>query len=325
MPLFKDSYETTVGSVLDTKRIVSSIKECMIREPLESVNLNVISQGNFTPVYITGTFPFEGEVPLFTHPITILNNNKGNYLCTDLRFYVKKDAPLDNIQSAIKNVTEFNFAKSRSMLSLLWLDHGQDRLRIDLSFAGLVFSEWLSEVLSKAFALDFKDKTVLNILSHFYYQSLFTEKTQFDEDDKQRMASSIIKATKAPSALVFEVIDKIDTIASIEDYVRLAISILENVRIKNLSLATLLTLIGSSWYGNDAKKVLQVAIEHPPTWCAIVHASLSERTYKTSNIYRIAERFGKRGASDEFMGNYAVIIKGMLKPTEANVRTISEF
>jgi len=306
--IYKDSYQTTVGSAFVTKQIETAIKESMIKDGLDNINLNVYKEGKFNPVFITGSLPNDVEIPLITHPITINFRDK-NYLCTDLRLFIRKDTPINNIESGVKNLTEFNFHKSRGILNLIWLNDGVNQIKNGLSFAGIVFSAWLAEVIAKNYALDFKDQTTLSIITSYYYQTLFSNEKEIDDDTKQKMAVHTIKATKAPAEFVFEIFDKIGPMNSINDYCSTVVNILENVRLKNFSLAMLLTIIRNSWYGTNAKEIISVAIEHPPTWCALVFTALNERTFKNSVIYKIVERFGKRGASDEFNSNYILLIK----------------
>lgn len=313
MSINTDSYNTTVGSVFVTKQIETAIKESIIKDGLNNVTLNVENHGNFLPLFVTGALPSEAEIPLFTHPITIFNIQHKNYLCTDLRLFIRKGTPLSEIETGIRNLTEYNFVKSRAILNLIWLNEGTSKIKNSLSFAGVVFSSWLSEVITKTYALDFKDQTILSIISSFYYQTLFTDDNIFDEDTKQKMAVHTIKATKASSDLVFSIFDRITEMESIEDYCKNVVNILENVRLKTFNVAMLLTIIRNSWYGTNSKEILSVAIEHPPTWIAIVYTALTERTFRSSMIYRVAERFGKRGLADEFTKNYIDIVKESTK------------
>lgn len=308
MSIFKDSYQTTVGSISVTKQIEHAIKEAIIKDNINNVNLDVNNKQEYKPIFITGAYSSENDIPLFTHPITI-NFKNVNYVCTDVRLYVTKNAPIDEINSSVKNRTEFNFAKSRGILNLVWLNNGVNSIKNSLGFAGIVFSAWLSETISKTYALDFKDQTVLAIVTSLYYQSLFIDGSELDDDTKQRLAVHTIKATKAPAQMVFEVFDKIKSFSSIEDYCSTVKEVLENVRMKDFNLAMLLTIVRNSWYGTNSKEIISVALEHPPTWCAIVYTALNERTFKNSMIYRIAERFGKRGASDEFVDSYVTLVK----------------
>lgn len=310
--IYADSYQTTVGSAFVTKPIETAIKQAIIKDGIAGMSLNVNREGNFKPIFITGVHPSETEIPLFTHPITILNFNHNNYLCTDLRLFVRKDVDLSAIESGIKNLTEYNFVKSRSVLNLLWLNGEASYIKNSLSFAGMVYSAWLSDVISNAFALDFKDRTVIAVLASFYYQTLFDNERQFDDQYKEKLAVHTIKATKAPADFVFQVLDRVESLTSINDLCQAITNIVENVRLKNLNLPVLLTLIKNSWYGTNVKEILSVSLEHPPTWIAIVFACLSERTYKNSMIYRIAERLGKRGVADEFLANYRNVIEDQL-------------
>jgi hypothetical protein len=312
MPIYKDSYETTVGSMFVTKQIETAIKESIIKDNLGEATLNVKHGGNIIPIFITGTHPSESGIPLFTHPISIFNFSGKNYLCTDLRFFIKKDTSYNEIELGVKNFTEYNFSKSRAVLNLSWLDGGVSQMKTSLSFGGIVFSGWISELIAKTYALDFKDQTTLAIIASFYYQSLFSDQTVFDEDTKQKMAVHTIKATSAPAETVFAIFDKISDIKSINDFITNVVNILENVRLKDFNFAMLLTLAKNSWYGTNSKEIISVAMEHPPTWLAIVYTALNEKTYKSSMVYKIAERFGKRGGADEFNMNYVSLVKERL-------------
>lgn len=321
MTMYKDCYDTTVGSALNAKPIVLAIRESIIKDGLGYVNLGVKDVNGLKPVFITGQANSESQIPLFTHPITIKVSPSEQYLCADVRFFVRKDTPLDNIEKSIKNFTEYNFAKSRLILSMLWETGYEGKIKNGLTFAGVVYAQLISEAISKNYALDFGDQTTLAIITHYFYQSLFIDGTVIDDDVKERMVLQTVNATKAPAAMVLGVFDKIGKMNSIDDYCLAVTEIIQNVRLKNFNLAVLLTVIKNSWYGTNAKEIISVALEHPPTWCAIVWTALNERTYKNSMVYRVAERYGKRGASDEFNKSYIDLIREHVleRPPEGGV------
>ena len=311
--IYADSYQTKIGSAFITKSIETAIKQAIIKDGLDTVSLNVNHEGKFKPIYVTGYYSSELEIPLFTHPISILNFNHQNYLCTDLRLYVRKDVSLNDIESGIRNLTEYNFVKSRSILNLLWLNDEIDSIKNSLSFAGIVYAAWLSDIIAKTFALDFKDQTIINVVAHVFYQSLFNNVVNFDNEYKEKLAVHTIKATNTKAEFVLGILDRIERLNSIEDFCNSVKDIVENVRLKDFNIAVLLTIVKNSWYGTNAKEILSVALEHPPTWIAIIYTSLNERTYKSSMLYRVAERLGKRGISDTFLNNFRHLIEGELK------------
>lgn len=316
--LYTDSYQTTVGAAFVMKSVETAIKQALIKDGIDRVVLRVKSEGEFKPVFITGAYPSESDIPLFTHPISITGLNKQKYLCTDLRLYVKKDLDIEHLEAGIRNLTEFNFIKSRAILNLLWVNGYSSMIKNSLSFGASVFSHWLTDTIVRAYALDFKDQSTINVLCAFYYLTLFDNDT-LDADYKERLAVHTIKATKVPAEFVFSVLDKVDHMAAITDLIQAIVDITENSRLNQFNLPVLLTLIKNSWYGTQVKEILAVALEHPPTWLAIIYASLSERTYKNSMLYKVAERLGKKGLADEFMSNYRNLIEDHLTPARESI------
>lgn len=307
MPIFNDCYSTTIGSAFVTKPIIAALKTAIIKDDLYNNTLDVSPINDFYPIFLIGNRYSESDIPVFNHPIEILNFNQKNYICSDLRLYVRESNDSNNLD--VKNTTEFNFAKSRAVLNLLWASGAVDRLRLNLEYSEVIFCAWLSEVISKNYALDYKDQIILSIITSYYYQMLFIKENTVTESVLQSMAIHTIKTTKAPADLVFSVFDRIKPINGIKEYCSNVASILENVRVEKFNLVMLLTIIKNSWYGTNAKDIISVAIEHPPTWCAILYTALTEKTYRNCIITRIAERFNKKGEMKNYILGYSSLVK----------------
>ena len=309
MPMFVDSYSTSMGSMYNVKPVIHAIQESIIQDSLTSMSLGVLENGGVKPVFITGSFSSEDKIPLFTHPISIFNFNGNSYLCTDLRLFIRKGDMFDDIEKRIRNTTEYDFAKSRAVLNLVWIAEGAGSIKNDLRFCEVVYAAWLSQVISRAFALDFKDQTIVSIMASLFYQSLFGDIDSLSEEDKHKLTVHTMETTKAPSDLVKEVVDKIKPFKDIHDWCEQLNTVLENVRFTKFNAAVLLNAISTSWYGQNAKEILAVSLEHPPTWCAMVYTALKQRTYKNSMVYQVAERMGKRGAADQFLTSYMMLVR----------------
>ena len=324
--IYKTAYQTTLGSVFETKNIVTALQQSIIRDGVFPRTLDIKADGPFVPLFITGGIPSEIEIPLFTHPISIFHVDKKQYLCCDLRYYVNKGFNFDEASKYIKNGTEFNFAKTRLIMNLVWLNEGPSELKNNFRFAGIIYAMWISQLLTKAFALDYKDQTVISIIAHVFYQFLFEENIEeITEEDIQRLSVHTIKATSADSKMVFEYLDKIRNFGPINNIDSLCFLIKEltdNVRLDHLNTAYLLTLMKSSWFGTNAKEIITVALEHPPTWCALIYTSLVERTYKNTMIATICERFGKRGKADEFVMNYKTLAGSYINKESSEVKIL---
>lgn len=322
MTIHHSGYDTTVGSGMNVKSVEHAIKEAFVKDAIYNCNFDLISSLNFRPVFITGQNSSESNIPFFAHPMIIKGYKGMNFICADVRPFVKSSDHHDGFERPeVRNQTEFNFAVKRLAMNMAWVCGEVNQIKLNLSFAGAVFAAWLSDTIAKRFALDPKDQMVLSIVSHYYYQSLFHGEDQIEEELLQKFAVHTIKATKAPSQMVFEVFDRIKAggpMRSGADYCDHVKRVLENIRLEDLNVGLLITMIGQSWFGLNAKEILAVALEHPPTWIAIVHSSLDERTYRNSMIARISERYAKNGAGDEFLKNFGNMMTSLTEKRDSD-------
>jgi hypothetical protein len=299
MAIFKTPYDTSIGSSFVIDKTQIAIKESIVRDGL-GFNSKFKNNLEIKPVLVEGTSTGESNIPYFAHPLLVTGVDKKLYMCSDVRPYLTSGNN-GSYQKQIKNQTEYNISKSRLALNILWLTESPTKLRDISNLPMSVFASWISESLTKRFALDPKDQFLLAITAAIYYQSLFTEFTIFTDEDKNKIAAPVMRSTKADSKTVFEVMDKITNLGNISDFCSACKVVLENPRIEDLNAGLLITIIGNTWFGMSAKEVLAVALEHPPTWITIVYAALTERTFKNSMIAKIAERQAGSKGGDDFL------------------------
>ena len=307
MSINKTAYDTTLGKALSIDKTLHALKQSIVTTASVNGKINLISSTDFLPLEINSLNSSNSEVPLFGHPILIEDFKNRNYLAVDMRLVTKSDD--DTL--VVKNSTDYDFAYSRFVLNYSWINGDIGSIKNSLEFASIVYSQWLSEIITRRFALDPKDQMLLSVVTHLFYQSLFYETEELSENFKQLMATQAIRATKAPSEIVLEIVDKIQPMTDIDSYCENVKLVLENIRLKDFNKGILFTIVGMSWYGLNAKETIIIALEHIPTWVAICYSALSQRTYKNTTIYKIAEKYGKRGASDEFIASYANLVKSL--------------
>lgn len=320
MPYRKTSYDTTMGAITDLKKLDLALKEALITGNLCNRKLGVEKIDQQTAVFVIGGSADEASIPPFIHPYLIQNFKGQNYLVTDLRsFRTTAQTYMSDreFEASIKNKTEYGLVKSRAVLNLLWLNDDVTGIRARFSFAGSVFAAWLSQAISKAYALDFQDQINIMAVSLYYYHCLFTTETRLTGSALETAVIHTIKVTKLPAKDIYAIFESIGEINTIEDYCAEVKKVIENVRLRDFNLAMLLTLVRNSWYGNNSKDMISVALEHPPTWIAIVYTTLTERTYKSSALYKLIELQGKRGNSDEFRMNFMELIRDTVASLES--------
>ena len=313
MTFHRTAYDTTIGSSISTTAIRRAISEAIVRDYIQDKKLNLISSLEYIPLFVTGRYTSEENIPFFAHPL-IVECKQGKFICADMRMFVRKDG--GSFTEQISNAAEYDMMFHRVVLTLLAMVDGPSSLRSSLGFAGAVYASWIAESCGKTFALDVGDQVKLSILAHQFYQSLFFEESKPGEETLQMMAVQTARTLKVPVEMCLEIFDKLDPAEDLEGFCNNVKKVLENVRLKNLSTGTLITLVQNSWFGINHRELLAVALEDPIAWIAIVVSSLEQRSFKNALISRISERIGKQGKADEFKKNFKSLEDSVKVPTE---------
>lgn len=315
--MHQTSYETTIGSSLVVKPVERAIKEACIKDMLYNQHLDLITTLEIRPLVVTGQYTSESNIPLFAHPLLVTGTQGYSFLCADIRPFIRKDR-LDDQWSTIppiRNTTEYNFAKTRLILNLAWVTGAVRQIQSQFSIAGSVFAGWLSELITRQYALDPRDQTALFCLSYLHYQTLFQDSPQLDDDTVQAAVIHIIKTTPAPGTLVNSLVNEMKSLplGDLNAYCEAVKTVLQNVRLEKFNPGILVTLTGQSWFGLNAKEILAVCLEHPPTWVSIVYTAIEERTFRNSVIAKLAERYIKGSSRTDFVNSMGLFCDNYIK------------
>lgn len=321
MTVFNTAYDTTVGKGFPTIKIISALEEAVIKNSFHTgMNVFTNSLDDSTGGYLmSNQFPEFSDVPYFTHPVLLdlkkINKDQLQYeklFVTDVRSFAIVDHKDFHGNFIVRNKMEFDLAKIRTALNIVWVADSPLRLR-DLSFVpASIYSSWISEAVSRRFALDPKDQLMLSILSCIFYYSLFIEQDKFEDTEKMRIVGAVSKATKASMKDVSDVIEQIESLNGIKDFVKTVKAVLQNTRLDDFNEGILVSVLNTSWFGTNAKEMLSVAIEHPPTWLAIVYSSFVERSFRNSAIAKISERYALNKGQNDFVRSIVSTVKSYL-------------
>lgn len=303
MSFFRTAYDTTVGQGYPVGKIKAAINESIVRDMIQHVTelRDPITNGLFGS-YVSGFYQSEANIPFFLHPLYLESEIKDeNYLFVDIRSVITKHGTqfFDNDAYRIRNKMEYDLLRSRLILNYIWLTKRPQMLR-DISFvcAG-VYSSWISEGISRRFALDPLDQLKITVLSAIFYYTLFMDRPNFDDDEYNWVVGAVMKATKAPSKLVMEILDAVKGFKNLKDFCEKIKEVLDNPRLQDLNEGLMISILGTSWFGTGSKEILGVSLEHPPTWIAVLYSAFVDRSYKNAVISKIAERYsGSKGGAD---------------------------
>lgn len=301
--MFSDSYTTTAGSATDTRKIIAAIKEIVVTEDLDSKpesSLDVQSIGGIHPLFITGTYPGEEKIPTFAHPIYVSGIRGRNVISTDLRFVLRKKT-VGSFGERITDRINFEYLVSRTILDMYWLSGRRSEFISGFVFAAKIFGNWLAQIL-RTFGLNPEEVMHAQALALAYYYDLCVDKNDPLYSNNGRyewvVANNVMEAGKLAVLL-----DGVPAMSTFNDFIGVLKSKIQNFQVAKLTPVLFLQKIGNSWYGLNREKVLAVCVEHPPTWTALVHHSLSSKSFKNCLIAQVANR-EPRIQADAFMRAY---------------------
>lgn len=312
MPVFKTSFDTSAGSILPSRKLDAALKEALISSDLKKQSFGISSIDDTSLVFVAGLDSAENAIPSFIHPYLIENFKGQNYLFADVRAFknhASQYISAETFEASVKNRTEYMLAKNRAVLELKWVTGQQSVLRSRFTFAANVFASWISQSVSKVYSLDFQDQREIMAIAMYYYHSLFTNQKRLEEKALDIAVIHTIKATKLAEREIMDIFNEMPDIESVDSLCDAIRGIIKNVRVRDFNVMMLMTVVQSTWYGNNARDMIAVALEHPPTWIAIVYAALTEKTYRSCQIYRLIEIQSKSANVGEFKLNYLDEIK----------------
>lgn len=293
--IFKTAYQTTACAGFVMQKTIHALQDAYMDGQLESFRSTELRE-------VQGGSSVVNAVPAFAHPLAfpISRPNapaagSGFALAVDVRPFGRW-VP-EQHRFAVRNDVEYTLATMRGQLNLVWFHEAPELLRDISSLPMQVFASWISENVARRFALDPGEQMRLAILAALYYQSLFVEETEIDESEKIRLAAAVSKVVRVTAKDAMSVLDQIDQyVPGVHVFCQLARAVTGSVRLEGLNVGVLYSILGGTWYGTNAKEMVAVALEHPPTWLGLLLMAGRERTFKNSELAKLVARMtGKDG------------------------------
>ena len=277
--MFNNPYKTTPCIDYSMARTEEAIKLASIEGTLTPLRDNSgITLGN---IYMVTSL--NRDVPPFAHPLA-MKHNGDDCIFLDVRGCTRVDRE-GNL--SVSSKTEFDFAVLRGKLSAHWQAGNSAELLALGQLPLTVFARWISENITRRFGLDPLSQMKSALVAGFFFLSMFREEAELSEQEKIKMAGQISRATRIPVETILEHSDALTPMSSVNDLVTNLIKIVANVRLEKLSTGLLYASLGGSWFGGNANEMSAVALEHPPTFLAMVYVSLHERGYRNAGLAKV--------------------------------------
>jgi hypothetical protein len=304
--MFKTAYDTTACQ----KHIIQPTINAILQHSAVTGNqfrfaVNPLTEDTIYSVKTVLNGP--AVIPAFGHPLAIEQklfsdefgdqDDKPRYrVFVDVRNFTRISATDDYDEGKevdIKSKMDYHFAVMRGFFQHVWLRYGaRDLLNIG-NYQIKIYSRWLSDILTKRFALPPDVQMTLVIISAYFYQCLFLDDnvTELDESMKLKFATQVASATYISAEDAMRVIDTLPVIRNLDELVNIIQSQSGTVRLEQFNVALLFTATSGSWFGPNNVEVTHVALEHPPTFIAMIISAANEKGYRNTSIGKLVDQY----------------------------------
>lgn len=319
MAIRKTAYETTACAGFVISKISNAVEDAMVGGNLGTTKNN----SNVREVNRTASVT---PIPTFFHPIAV-KAPKGWYdapvpdgehfdrldpssekqvIVVDVRSAGKYDEAAYEFR--VRNQYEYDFIALYGELNHYWLN---DNARLLGSVSHLpvsLYARWMSENISRRFGLNPQDQLSIAILAAFFYLGQFTNDEEPDMRDLQRICGMISKSVFVNGEAILNVIDKRHYIKNIDEFCEVVKEVTGNVRLNDLNKGLLFSILGSTWYGTNAKELAAVAVEFPPAWILMTYTSYVDRSFKNTGLAKMSVR-DKKADIDSFIKSLVTLLR----------------
>lgn len=301
--MFKTPYDTTPCA----DYVLSEIKKELAIASIEGELRVPVTESDLSVRGVMIIPPSVKHVPPFAHPMLVESNSgRSEQLVVDTRGMTRESR---EGQLSVSSRIDYNLLLLRALLTRQWMDHSP----LDLLACGTlpltVYSRWVSENICRRLPLNPGEQMMVTVVAGWFYLCLFREEAEIDEQLKLKMSSQISRATYVGTDRVLEITDNLDKMNSVLDFIRGLKNVVQNSALEKLSHGLLYTFVGGSWFGANARETVAVALEHPPTFMALVHVALQDRSWRKTGLGTIVLNSDKGDIGKSFTYNLLSLLK----------------
>ncbi len=289
-------YHTTICSMYRLDHLVRGLQRADIESSFPSVETpagNTVRDARLVPPNDNYT-----QVSGFTQCVNIGLAKQPKWVI-DARPYMRWDRRHDSYRLLAEN--DFSFQCTRLALTQVAEGEGE-RPFLRLGDVPIkTFVRWVTLGVSQRFNLSLEDQMRLSVIVAYYYYTQLTPTREQSETDRHRLANQVSRIVSIPTPQILEIIEPV---GALTDGAALASAIAEHggsVRLSNIKFSDLFLLLASSWVGVNSRENVGVALEHIPTFIAMVYLGLGDRSYRKTLITRRAETAGRQIDHKQFL------------------------
>lgn len=272
-------YDTMICQHYKSAAITQSLHRVKITDPYPVLTTpmgNVVRNACFVPPKSN-----YDDIAGFTQCVDI-GTTQDPLWVLDARPYMRWDRREDSYRLVAEN----DFAFQCVRLALTQVAQTGDRAAFyrlgDLP--GKAFIRWLGQALSQRFNLSLEHQIRVAVIIGFYYYTQMSKSLHLEGEKLILRAKHVARLTGVLPSVALELGEQLGNLATGTDLAQQLAAHSGSVRLQGLKFTDLYTIVSASWIGVHARENVGVALEHIPTWVAMVYASLDEKSYRKTII-----------------------------------------
>lgn len=279
-------YDTKILQAYNYKRLLSQLIKHNTYQPFDPMTTPA-GRRLSNAVMVTPSDEYD-TLPSFTQPVNIKEGTKEPPLwVVDGRAFMRNGTPPVFVA---KN--DWTFQCVRLTLMRAMEDDVIHPVRLGL-LPAKVFSRWIVQSLTQRFNLDLNTQMTTSVLCTLYYFQLLS-KTELARENFESYAGHVSTATGVPKERVMVIINDVSSLPHNIDALLEGIKqATQNTRLRDLSFNALFMVLSMSWVGVHSRENVGLALEHAPTFLAMVFAAGDERSFRKTVITRQVENAGR--------------------------------
>lgn len=299
--MFKSPYDTFPCRQYKVAKISDAIQEASV---IHEVTREV---GHDLKILL----PDDTVIAPFGHPVLVKNGNHA-YFVGDTRTCTKigRDGKF-----SITSMSEYHIWLQRLVTQKAWEFESPTEIYNLGPFQIRIFARWIADNIKRRFGLEpLEHFNVMAIAAYFYYCiNDITNAEFYSETDAAAIAQVLSRNTGADVDTLKDLMSVIPIMGSVEDLIAALQKHSGTIRLSNFNIVTLYQIIGSTWFGTNAREIACVAIEHPPTFAVLLYNALTNRGFKNAGLSQVVKPYERHEHALSFKANFDLMLMESLE------------
>lgn len=307
MNLISESYGVASIAATTSKNVAMD-KKMLLRLVSNPTDRHPITDGKEVVVFTQQT-PEINEYPILDHPLVIQNGMR-KVIVADGRPFLRWEAKTQT--SFIYNLPGCIFTMVRSILMYDWVNT-QDRNDIETksSWAGSLYANYVADIIIRLTGVNIMYRDTVRIVAADMWFHLHR-----DEDSRVGIEDEIVALhymLNLHPEVIGEVLVNLPVPKNLAGLVA-NIAALGEPRLVGLTIPSVMSALSGGWMGSNGRVILSVALDHPPTWCAVAYMAATEKMFSKSALGTAAKVYKHR--SESFISYVTAILKTRTEITQ---------